>query len=89
MLKVKGIANTEKKIMIFDPVRDGDLYNVYSQDCGYDTMTAEEYGYMMSNPRSVVYMLVGKTGKGTLKECYDEFCQVADELKEKTDGKII
>jgi len=44
---------------------------------------------MMSNPRSVVYMLVGKTGKGTLKEYYDEFCQVADELKEKTDGKII
>ena len=43
--KSKGLQKIQKKkIMIFDPVRDGDLYNVYSHDYGYDTMIVEKNG---------------------------------------------
>lgn len=90
MLKVKGIALYEKKLLVVKalPEKDGS-YKCYTHDTS-SFITAEEKQEIMSKPRTAEYLSVKveDAHRGTLKEYYDEIISNANILKKETKGKI-
>lgn len=87
---VKGKAFSEKQILIYEVLDDE--YNVYDGESEY-TIDRDQYTYYNNNPNTCEYILVhknytNKVKKLSIEESYNEFIKMANEMKEKTDGKI-
>lgn len=90
MLKVKGIATTEKRLVVCRTVSEKDgTYKCYSKG-QYEYLTNEQRLEIMKRPRSSEFLLVHKPKeyKGSIRTFHDELIEEADALKKATNGKI-
>ena len=85
----KGIAYQEKEIMIYGSLNSDKTYNVYTKE-GSSKITISQYTEYKSKPRSCKYVLVkhDETETKSIKQFYDDFVDMANELKDKSKGKI-
>lgn len=86
-IQVKGIALKEKKIMIYDIKNNKDI-ETYCEK-GYGTISHQKYNEYKRKPRTSPYMLVNMCKEAkTMQAYYEEFIEIAEELKKESAGKI-
>jgi hypothetical protein len=89
LFKVKGIAETEKKIIVIKKFANKDnTYDCYSEG-KYAKMPSELRSEIMSKPRTSEYLLVTiEDNNNNLEDYYNDFINDADILKKETKGMI-
>jgi len=90
MLKVYGIAEEEKKILVIDLMSNENGEIPAYHDGRLITITNEERKLIRETPKASDFMIITKPTnfKGSLEDFYNEFCKDADELKEISKGTI-
>ena len=83
---LRGITkNKERKPLIYDK-RDGKIMTYDGVKEG--TITIEQFVNINSKPYQSNHVLIPQGKYDTMKDTYDEYVQIADELKEETNGLI-
>lgn len=87
--KIHGIAFAEKQIL-FSLIKKGGDGTIQVYDGKFKTLTKAEFSEIKSKPFTSSYTIVpcNETDDAKIKTEYDEYCQVADQLKTLTYGKI-
>ena len=87
--KVRGISDVESKVIIVRKYNDKCDY--YKNSKLYEERSFDkDLGYYYKTPRSSGYLIVvvSKDETRPLKEVYDEFVEIADQLKTETKGHV-
>ena len=87
---VKGIANSEREIMVYDKKHEKHHVKVFVRN-KYAKITKDQFKQWRSNlkyTQDAPVMIVNDNKKQTLKEFSKEIIAAADELKSKTNGLV-
>ncbi len=86
-LKQKGIVSTEKQIAIYDYDDENNNIKVYN-GTKFLRITHEQLKQHQKIPALAPYLYVINEKGSKMKDTYNNFIKLADELKKETDGQI-